>query len=186
MSAYEPSLTISEGNCFNDICTWFKWNKECLRVRLWLINFDFSNVTMLTTSLKLLPGPQPQHLTVTGWLWWLLWLRTLISSTIIQKLPSLATQWDVFTLFGSSTRNNRYLQYPTIQKRYTTGSIHLYDTSLRKHTLKDWKDSYVDQWIPTSGVFSGAALGVVQVLSGDIRQGQARGYGRIFHCLQLW
>jgi len=33
---------------------------------------------------------------------------------------------------------------------------------------QDWKDSYVEQWIPTSGVFSGAALGVVQVLSGDI------------------
>ena len=117
MLAFEPSLTISEGNCFNDFCTLFKWNKECLRFGRWPVNFDSSNITMLTTSLKLLPGPQPQHLTVTGWLWWLLWLRTLISSTIIQKLVSLATQWDVFTLFGSSTRNHRYLQYPTIQKR---------------------------------------------------------------------
>ena len=44
----------------------------------------------------------------------------------------------------------------------------LYTLWFLNQKSEDWKNKYILQWIPTSGVFGGAGSGIKQVLSGDI------------------
>ena len=44
----------------------------------------------------------------------------------------------------------------------------LYTLWFLNQKSEDWKNTYILQWIPTSGVFGGAGSGIKQVLSGDI------------------